>query len=160
MQWVYPSKSELLWKLELSHNLFVISSAQGPDLFPAMTSFSMTHQCMDHHQSVIAMYIKTLGTVTVIVRMNFDSWWVREPASPLSHSFSFPSIGRLLTSFERSPIWKYTIRQGAFGEFGRCWWEISCSFLHLWRGQEQSANDWSGLPPKCTKPTKSNATTI
>ena len=87
-------------------------------------------------------------------------WLLREPAS-LSHSFSVPSIGRLLTSFERSPIWKHTIGQGAFGEFGRCWWEVSCSFLHLWRGQEQSPHDWSGLPPKCTKPTKSigNTTT-
>ena len=98
-QWVYPSKSELLWKLELSHNLFVISSAQGPDLFPAMTSCSMTHQFMDH-QSVIAMslYIKTLGTVTVIACEDESSlMWDVESESP--HHCLIHSVFRQLGDY-------------------------------------------------------------
>ena len=95
-------KSELLWKLELSHNLFVISSALRPDLFssdpfPAITFFSMTHQCMDHHQSVIAMYIKTFGTVTVIVRRNFDSCRDVESESP--HHCLIHSVFRQLGDY-------------------------------------------------------------
>ena len=97
-QWVYPSKSELLWNLELSHNLFVISSGQRPaDPYPAMTSFSKTHQCWDHHQRVIAKYIKTFGTVTVIVRMNFDSWWDVESESP--HHCLIHSVFRQLGDY-------------------------------------------------------------